>query len=129
MPFKPINIRSNVDGRRVIVRRRVCFSDRFQDCAAQHVAISVIFVQFDRALEPDEAIAVSCNVFFHTIAHQMRLEGIEHCYEAYGVGQPFDLGIDLEHVGRLTPFGGRRTDINDAVMMGIGQGPVTWTPR
>ncbi len=84
--------------------------------------------QFQGPLHPDEAIGVSCNVFFHTLAQIMGLKGIEACYHDFGVERPLDLGLELEHEGRLKPYQERETDLNDAVMMGIGQGPVTWTP-
>lgn len=86
-----------------------------------------------------EAIMVSCNVFFYTLGRRLGPEGIRSVYEDFGVGTPFDLNIGEEHRGTLGAWkektgpdgklvGGMAIEIGDAIFMGMGQGPVTWTP-
>lgn len=79
----------------------------------------------------EEAIMVSCNIFFFTLGQRMGPGGVIDSYEAFHVGKTFDLGVGGEVGGRL----GFRSDAQDygmqlwdAIQMGIGQGPVTWTP-
>ena len=71
----------------------------------------------------------SCNIFFFTLGRRMGVEGIVDTYQRFGVGQNFSLGLGLEYAGAL---GARNdgSDLNlpDAIQMGIGQGPVAWTP-
>ncbi len=75
------------------------------------------------------ALGVSCNVYFQTLARQMGLSGILSMYRRYGVGRTYDLGVGDEYpgiAGGQTPEG--RLMISHAILMGIGQGPVAWTP-
>lgn len=82
-------------------------------------------------LSAEEGIMVSCNIFFFTLGKRLGPEGIIAAYEDFGVGRTFQLGVGGEAPGRL---GFRREAAHfgleswDAIQMGIGQGPVTWTP-
>jgi cell division protein FtsI/penicillin-binding protein 2 len=85
--------------------------------------------QLGHALLADEAISVSCNIFFYTLGRRLGPEGIVATYRSFGVGEPLDLGVDLVYAGAL----GSEGDVSgigsgDAAQMGIGQGPVAWTP-
>lgn len=82
-------------------------------------------------LSADDAIMVSCNIYFYTLGRKLGPEGIIPAYEAFGVGRTFGLGVGGEAPGAI---GFRRDAKNrglglpDAIQMGIGQGPITWTP-
>jgi penicillin-binding protein 2 len=85
--------------------------------------------------DPDEidALMVSGNVFFFTLADRLGNAGVAEVYRAFGVGEPFGLGLGAEWPGSI---GGLTNGVNDgsdltrqdAILLGIGQGPITWTP-
>ncbi|MDX2130439.1 MAG: penicillin-binding transpeptidase domain-containing protein [Planctomycetota bacterium] len=79
----------------------------------------------------EEAIMVSCNIFFFTLGRRLGPEGVITAFRDFGVGSTFGLGVGGEAPGALGfdaahPLLGIET--GDATQMGIGQGPVTWTP-
>lgn len=82
-------------------------------------------MQFGRGLYGDEAIAVSCNIYFYTLGRLLGPEKISEWYRRLGVERGFDL-----HLGGFGYPGsiGKNLGTSDAIMMGMGQGPVTWTP-
>ncbi|MFN0133885.1 MAG: penicillin-binding transpeptidase domain-containing protein [Phycisphaerales bacterium] len=81
------------------------------------------------ALSAREALMVSCNIYFFTIGQRLGPTGIVQAYSMFGVGQPWNLGVGTEVVGILGPRGNPAgIGIGDATQMGIGQGPVAWTP-
>jgi len=85
--------------------------------------------QFGHPLSGAEALMVSCNVFFFTIGQRLGIEGVQSVYREFGVGQSWGLGVGGEFsgiVGRPERLG--KMQIQDAIQMGIGQGPVAWTP-
>jgi penicillin-binding protein 2 len=96
-----------------------------------------IFKQFNRThtsymggpLHAPEAMAVSCNIFFYTLARSLGPERVVKWYRNFGVGEGFDLHIGDEYAGtagvvpKSEQFG-----LPHAILMGIGQGPVAWTP-
>ncbi len=85
--------------------------------------------QLGHSLHADEAIMVSCNIFFYTLGRRLGPEGIIDTYKKFGLMEPIDLGVDLEYAGTLGPGGDEfKTGLGDATQMGIGQGPVAWTP-
>lgn len=95
--------------------------------------------QLGHDLDGAEALMVSCNIFFFTIGRRMGPEGIAEAFKDFGVGTAFGLGLagegrdtDMEFPGRLGSMGndplGADLTIGDAIQMGIGQGPVLWTP-
>ena len=94
----------------------------------------------------EEAIARSCNIYFYTVASRLGLEGSVAWYRQFGVGEPFGVGLG---VGRDTADGRVRMegesggsvpsasemvaikssgDRSGPIFLGIGQGPVAWTP-
>jgi penicillin-binding protein 2 len=76
-----------------------------------------------------QAIMVSCNIFFFTLGNRLGVDGIQSVYRDFGVGQRFNIGVGQEFAGALGLNGRPETlKLPDAVQMGIGQGPVTWTP-
>ena len=84
--------------------------------------------------DPDavDALMVSANVFFYTLGRRLGPERLAELYHDYGVGEAFDLGLGAEWPGRVGPLEGPGdgSDLGtpDAILMAIGQGPVTWTP-
>lgn len=82
-------------------------------------------MQFGRGLYGDEAIAVSCNIYFYTLGRLLGPEKMAEWYRRLGVERAFDL-----HLGGFAYPGaiGKGLGTSDAIMMGMGQGPVTWTP-
>lgn len=76
-----------------------------------------------------EALKVSCNIYFYTLGRRLGPAGIADLYRDFGVGEPWSLPIDDALPGFLGPYG-RADQISegDAILMGIGQGPVAWTP-
>lgn len=81
-----------------------------------------------------EAICVSCNVFFYTVGQRFGLTRLVSWYDKLGLGKRTDCGLTPEHAGylpKLDASGHIANDnlgIQDAIQMGIGQGPVEWTP-
>lgn len=84
--------------------------------------------------DPDgvDALMVSANVFFFTLGRRLGQVGITETYNEFGVGDTFGLGIGIEWAGSIGaldgPGDGSDLEPSDAILMGIGQGPVTWTP-
>ncbi len=97
-------------------------------------------------LAVEEAIARSCNIYFYTVASKLGLEGVVQWYRNFGVGEPIDIGLLVTRDGpngRLMHEGESAGDLPSAemikairsagdraapVFLGIGQGPVAWTP-
>ena len=84
---------------------------------------------FNAPLRAREAVAVSCNIFFYTLARQMGVDRLVAWYERFGVGTSMNLGVGSQYPGIAgVDFAGNRAGIGEATLMGIGQGPVAWTP-
>jgi penicillin-binding protein 2 len=94
-------------------------------------------------LRAEEAVARSCNIFFYTLADELGMERVVNWYTRFGLGSPIDIGLGLPvPEDRLETWRGRLPDLDRivtlgqsfgslrfaTVSMGIGQGPVTWTP-
>lgn len=85
--------------------------------------------QLGHSLHADEAIMASCNIFFNTLGRRLGPEGIIEAYRRFNVLEAYDLGLDQEYAGTLGNGGDiRKIETGDAIQMGIGQGPVAWTP-
>lgn len=89
-------------------------------------------MQLGRHPNDIDALMVSSNVFFFTLGRRLGAEGITRTYADFGVGADYGLGVGNEwsgSIGKLgPPHDGSDINLDDATMMGIGQGPVTWTP-
>jgi penicillin-binding protein 2 len=90
---------------------------------------------FSSGLSAPQALMVSCNIYFYTLGQRLGPDGMVRAYELFGLGEPLALGTGMEFTGALGaqsqahPAGNRaRLRIGDAILMGIGQGPVAWTP-
>ncbi len=98
-------------------------------------------------LVADEAIARSCNIYFYTMGERLGMARLARWYRRFGVGRPLDVGL-LYDVTSPDGTTRRRGEAGGAVpgeklierlrsrgelrfasvIMGIGQGAVTWTP-
>jgi penicillin-binding protein 2 len=88
--------------------------------------------QLGRDLDGVDALMVSSNVFFYTLGRRLGPQGIAKAYRDYHVGTPYALGIGSEWPGSIggfnSPNDGSDINLDEATLMGIGQGPITWTP-
>lgn len=85
--------------------------------------------QLEHDLDGADAIMVSCNIFFFTLGRKLGTDGIRAVYEDFGVGRTWDLGVGPENPGLVgRGKNGPALELGDAIQMGIGQGPITWTP-
>jgi penicillin-binding protein 2 len=84
---------------------------------------------FGRGLSASEALMVSCNIYFYTLGQRLGPGGIAKVYRMFGLGESFTLGLDSEFRGTAgRDETGAGLEMGDAIFMGIGQGPVAWTP-
>jgi penicillin-binding protein 2 len=89
-----------------------------------------------------EALMVSCNIYFFTLGQRLGGDGIARTYRMFGLGETLDIGLGESAVTRGY-LGTRKVGaidlpasasnpgtigLHDAIQMGIGQGPVAWTP-
>jgi len=85
--------------------------------------------QLGHDLRGEDAVARSCNIYFYTLGRLMGPSRIAEFYRDFSVGIERNIGIGGAYpgsVGYADPS--RPIEPNDAIMMGIGQGPVSWTP-
>jgi penicillin-binding protein 2 len=94
-------------------------------------------------LAAEEAIGRSCNIFFYTLADRLGMESLTDWLRRFGLGSALDIGLlprdefeeryrvwhsqvpSDEQISQLR----MRGEYDSAtVFMGIGQGPITWTP-
>jgi len=115
----------------------------------QHATTHNVVLGHD--LDGAEAIMASCNIFFFTLGRRLGVEGVVDLYRKFGVGRAFDVwgtgtgmgggdeagaaggggggGGSPVFAGRLgRDREGTGLALGDAIQMGIGQGPVAWTP-
>ena len=92
----------------------------------------------------EAAISRSCNIYFFSVAQKMGLRGVVDWYRALGVGRTMGTGLQgplsAERRGDAGEGAGilpdeadlqkieARRDAFTTIIMGIGQGPVAWTP-
>jgi penicillin-binding protein 2 len=85
--------------------------------------------QLGHDLNADDAICVSCNIYFYTLGRDLGPDGMRDWLGRFGVGRELGLGIGAEYPGNAgSKQGGESLFLGDAILMGIGQGPVAWTP-
>ncbi len=99
------------------------------------------------ALRAVEALARSCNIYFYTLGDRLGVERLAEWLRRFSVGEPFDTGLlETAHgpggaivrrgeAGGSVPGPDEITRLESAgelrftgTILGIGQGPVTWTP-
>ena len=84
-------------------------------------------------LSPQEAIARSCNIYFYTCGRNMGARTIVEQFHNWGFGKSTGLGLPEEVNGFLPRLDqgnveGRELSLPNAIMMGIGQGPIAVPP-
>ncbi len=92
--------------------------------------------RFGRGLNSTESMMVSCNIFYYTLGRRLGADGFRATFARIGFGQPLNLGIGMEFPGVLGGEGGGGSggsvggaiSVQEATLIGIGQGPVSWTP-
>lgn len=84
--------------------------------------------QYGGPLNGADAIEASCNIFFYTLGRDLGIEGIKRWFGSFGVGEGFGLGAGIEWPGSILRNRGKDATLGEAILMGIGQGPVDWTP-
>jgi len=85
--------------------------------------------QIGGPLGPADAIARSCNIFFYTVGQELGVAKLAAMYMNLGVGRSLRTGLEQSAPGLLGAGGSMMAlDRFDAPLMGIGQGPVSWTP-
>ncbi len=86
-------------------------------------------IQFGGPINAVDGLMVSCNIFFFTLGQRLGVDGMTSAYRRFGVGERFALGVGTEYPGTIGASGdGSGLILQDAIQMGIGQGPVAWTP-
>ncbi|HYE02487.1 MAG TPA: penicillin-binding transpeptidase domain-containing protein [Phycisphaerales bacterium] len=87
--------------------------------------------QLGGALRGAQAIMGSCNIFFFELAKRLGPAHLVEWYGRFGVGPRSpqrDLGVGGQFPGLLAPQGQELPSMGEAIQMGIGQGPISWTP-
>lgn len=83
-------------------------------------------------VRPSDSIKFSCNIFYYTLGRRMGPAVIAEAFGELGVGHAFNLGVGREWPGKVGPVqgpgDGSDLGVSDAILMGMGQGPITWTP-
>lgn len=83
-----------------------------------------------------EAIAHSCNVFFHTAAARLGTERLVRWYDKFGLGRRPVVGLEerelasghLPDLAKVDELKGTDFSVASGLFMGIGQGPIDWSP-
>lgn len=85
--------------------------------------------QFGGPIDGAHAIKGSCNIYFYTLGQRFGTKGIVEFFRSIGVGEALDLHLDNMLRGWLG-FDNNPEAVTEgeAILMGIGQGPVAWTP-
>ncbi len=77
-------------------------------------------------VDAPRSLSVSCDIYYYKVGQRMGVGRLVDWYGRFGLGKLSDCGLPEEIPGRL-PDPARGT-VNEAINMGIGQGPVGWTP-
>ena len=81
-------------------------------------------------LELEDALALSCNIYFYTLGGKLGIDRLVHWFDAYGLGR--DSGFELPEsdgvIPRLTENRDASDERTEALQLGIGEGPLTATP-
>ena len=96
------------------------------------------------ALNVESGISRSCNIFFYTVAHKFGLRPLVDLYKSLGVGMTLGSGLQGPLPAAQRGVAGEsigmipneeqllnieaRHDLFTPIIMGIGQGPIAWTP-
>jgi len=83
--------------------------------------------------QPHEAIANSCNIYFYALGQKLGPQRLIPALHEWGFGQSFDIGLPEETPGIMPRLEGhnapgRAPTTDNAILMGIGQGPIAISP-
>lgn len=84
--------------------------------------------QLGHDLSAPEALAVSCNIYFYNVGRRLGPDGMNEWARRFGIGSTAGLHAGPEHPGFIGALGTGAIIPGDAIHMGIGQGPIAWTP-
>ncbi|MBL0922830.1 MAG: hypothetical protein IBJ10_11985, partial [Phycisphaerales bacterium] len=84
--------------------------------------------QLGHDLAAPEALAVSCNIYFYTVGRRLGPDGMNEWARRFGIGSTPGLHAGPEHPGFIGAIGSGAITPSDSIHMGIGQGPIAWTP-
>ena len=86
------------------------------------------FSKYGKGLDAAMAIAESCNIYFYNVGQALGPSRLIKWYRRFGVGSPpvFGMPATAQYPGQVGVVG-RKMQEQDALLMGIGQGPVSWT--
>ncbi|QDU33957.1 Stage V sporulation protein D [Poriferisphaera corsica] len=73
------------------------------------------------------ALAVSCNIYFYTLGQRFGVVNIVNWFKRFGLGEKPNTLVNGETAGGL-PDLSKNYSVSDAINMGIGQGPMSWSP-
>ena len=79
-------------------------------------------------LGPAASLERSCNVFYYTLGRRMGLTKQVGWLHRFGLERDSPLALPDETTGELPAPKRRANARQDAILMGIGQGPITWSP-
>jgi penicillin-binding protein 2 len=130
-PIKPLILAAAcTQGVHHVTRAIECNGHLYPDRADQFRCW--VFKQFDRTHGPlgaVDALSVSCNIYFYTLGRALGPRYLPDWLARFGIGRPLDLGAGAEFVGIAAAHAdGTPISIGEAILIGIGQGPVAWTP-
>ncbi len=85
------------------------------------------------SLGPSEALQRSCNIYFYELGRRLGPHRIIEWFEKFGLHQAdYKTGLPRDHRGNLPAVlvDGVKAKLHSSigVFMGIGQGPIDWTP-
>lgn len=99
--------------------------------------------QLGHDLDGSDGVKCSCNIFFFEMGKRLGPQGVFEAYSKFGVGSRSErsnifgapvsemgpgTGLIQQHRGSVPDPSKTNINISDAILMGIGQGPVLWTP-
>jgi len=91
-----------------------------------------VYKQFQRThgiVDAPTALSVSCNIYFYTLGRALGPAHLPDWLARFGIGRPMNLGLGGEFAGTPgTHADGSPLTNSESILIGIGQGPVAWTP-
>lgn len=85
--------------------------------------------QFNGPVNAVNSLAVSCNIFYYTLGRRLGPERLVQLYKDFGIESLPSPLITPAYAGNAgRKYDGSPLILGDAIQMGIGQGPVDWTP-
>lgn len=98
-------------------------------CWTRKLSRTTHSIKLGHDLDGRDAIMGSCNIFFYELGNRLGPAAMSNWYERFGVGpkaERWDLGLGNEYPGSVPS--GDSMSREGAILLGIGQGPIAWTP-